>query len=73
MPEELRPAAALVDQARRAQTRGEYELARDLLERALREAPRDTSSDIVFSRTDSSSSTSSAGIVPESACQKSRK
>lgn len=49
MPDELRPAAALVDQARRAQTRGEYELARDLLERALREAPRDTSSDIVFS------------------------
>lgn len=49
MPEELRPAAALVEQARRAQTRGEYELARELLERALREAPRDTSSDIVFS------------------------
>lgn len=49
MPEELRPAASFVDQARRAQTRGEYELARDLLERALREAPRDTSSEIVFS------------------------
>ncbi|HJU75776.1 MAG TPA: hypothetical protein VJ717_18675, partial [Gemmatimonadaceae bacterium] len=49
MPEELRPAAALVDQARRAQTRGEHELARELLERALREAPRDTSTDIVFS------------------------
>lgn len=49
MPEELRPTASFVDQARRAQTRGEYELARDLLERALREAPGDTSSDIVLS------------------------
>ncbi len=49
MPEVLRPAAALVDQARRAQTRGEFELSRDLLERALHEAPRDTNSDVVFS------------------------
>jgi diguanylate cyclase (GGDEF)-like protein/putative nucleotidyltransferase with HDIG domain len=49
MPDALRPAATLVDQARRAQSRGEHELARELLERALREAPRDTPSDVVFS------------------------
>ncbi|MGQ0539441.1 MAG: HD domain-containing phosphohydrolase, partial [Gemmatimonadaceae bacterium] len=48
-PEELRPAEALVDQAHRAQSRGEHEVARELLERALREAPRGTSPDVIFS------------------------